>query len=127
MSSHNWAPDLLRRIVEADDLHIAPLREDGATYGTPTWIWCVAVGGELYVRAYNGSASRWYQAALRQRSGQIRAAGMTLPVRFEPVDSSLNERIDEAYCAKYRDSRYLEPMVGPRARKATIQILPAAT
>ena len=33
-----WSPDALKRIVEADDLHIAPLREDGATYGTPTWI-----------------------------------------------------------------------------------------
>jgi hypothetical protein len=24
------------------------------TYGTPTWIWSVAVDGALYVRAYNG-------------------------------------------------------------------------
>lgn len=38
----NWSADELRRIVEADDLKIAPFREDGATYGTPTWIWYVA-------------------------------------------------------------------------------------
>jgi hypothetical protein len=32
-----WSSDELRRITEADDLHIAPFREDGVTYGTPTW------------------------------------------------------------------------------------------
>ena len=32
-----WPKDELRRISEADDLHISPLREDGVTYGTPTW------------------------------------------------------------------------------------------
>lgn len=41
----DWPKGELRRIVEADDLHIAPLREDGGTYGTPTWIWSVAVDG----------------------------------------------------------------------------------
>jgi len=33
-----WSKDELRRIAEADDLHISPFREDGMTYGTPTWI-----------------------------------------------------------------------------------------
>ncbi|WP_341771217.1 DUF2255 family protein [Burkholderia ambifaria] len=48
-----WPAGELHRIVEADDLNIAPFRDDGKTPGTPTWIWCVAVDGELYVRAYN--------------------------------------------------------------------------
>src|SRR5207247_200659 len=56
-----WSKEELRRIAEADDLHISPFREDGVTYGTPTWIWSVAVGDGLYVRAYNGQKSRWYQ------------------------------------------------------------------
>jgi hypothetical protein len=30
-----WEKDELRRIAEADDLHISPFREDGVTYGTP--------------------------------------------------------------------------------------------
>ena len=33
-----WSKDELRKIAEADDLHIAPFREDGVTYGTQTWI-----------------------------------------------------------------------------------------
>jgi hypothetical protein len=46
--------DELRKIAKADDLHISPFREDGATYGTPTWIWSVAFDDALYVRGYNG-------------------------------------------------------------------------
>jgi hypothetical protein len=103
-----WWNDELRRIAKIDDLHISPFREDGATYGTPTWIWSVALDGDLYVRAYNGQRSRWYLAAMRQKAGRITAAGMTKEVAFEPVDGSadglLNDRINDAYQAKYRGS-----------------------
>jgi hypothetical protein len=64
-----WSKDQLRRIAAADDLNISPFRADGVTYGTPTWIWSVAVDGALYARAYNGQNSRWYQAAMRQKAG----------------------------------------------------------
>jgi len=119
-----WSEDDLRKIAVADDLHIAPFREDGATYGTPTWIWSVAVGDALYVRGYNGRKSRWYQAAARQKAGRIIAAGMTKEVSFEPVDGSINDRIDEAYRVKYGNSPYLGPMIGARARAATIRVTP---
>lgn len=75
-----WPIDELRRIVEADDLHIAPFREDGVRPGTPTWIWSVAVDGNLYVRGHNGQGSRWYQAARREKAGQIMAAGATIKI-----------------------------------------------
>ena len=39
----DWPKKELRQIAESDDLHIAPFREDGVTYGTPTWIWSVVV------------------------------------------------------------------------------------
>ena len=122
-----WSKDELHRIAEADDLHIAPFREDGVTYGTPTWIWSVAVDGGLYVRAYNGQKSRWYQAALRQKAGRITAAGMTREVAFEPVEGPVNDRIDDAYRAKYRGSPYLSPMVGASARSATVKVMPRET
>ncbi|HEY1379530.1 MAG TPA: DUF2255 family protein [Gemmataceae bacterium] len=123
----NWAQDELRRIAEADDLHISPLREDGVTYGTPTWIWSVAVDGHLYVRAYNGKQSRWYQAAARQKAGRITAAGLTKDVTFEPVAGEVNDRIDDVYRAKYKSSPYLDPMIGARARSATVRVLPRGT
>ncbi|MGO4123179.1 DUF2255 family protein [Inquilinus sp. YAF38] len=122
-----WPKDELHRIATADDLHIAPFREDGTTYGTPTWIWSVAVGEDLYVRAYNGPASRWYKAALRQKAGRIIAAGITKEVIVEPVDGPINDRIDDAYRAKYRSSPYLGPMIGARARSATVRVTPRET
>jgi len=124
MMVNSWPEDELARIAEADDLHIAPFREDGTTYGTPTWIWSVAVDGELYVRAYNGTSSRWYRAALAQKAGRITAAGMTIEVTLEPAEGPVNDRIDEAYRAKYHGSPYLAPMVGPRARAATVKVTP---
>ena len=119
-----WPVEHLRRIAETDDLHISPFREDGTTYGTPTWIWSVVVNGNLYVRGYNGQRSRWYQAAIRQKAGRIRAAGMTTDVRFEPVEGPINDRIDDAYRTKYGSSPYLAPMIGDRARSATVRVLP---
>ena len=122
-----WPKDELHRIVEADDLHIAPLGDDRATFGTPTWIWAVAVDGELYVRAYSGVKSCWYQAAVKQGAGKITAAGETRDVTFEVVHGPINDRIDAGYQAKYRGSPYLKPMVSARARSATIKIIPFGT
>jgi hypothetical protein len=117
-----WPQDELRQIAAADDLHVSPFRKDGVTYGTPTWIWSVAVDGALYVCAYNGRSSRWYQAAIWQKAGRITAAGMTREVRFDPVDGPINDLIDEAYRVKYRDSPYLGSMIGTRGRSATVAI-----
>jgi hypothetical protein len=119
-----WSIDELRKIAEADDLHIAPFREDGKTYGTPTWIWSVAVDDGLYVRGYNGQSSRWYQAAVRQKAGRIIAAGMTKEIALEPIDGPINDRIDDAYRTKYDGSPYLKPMIGKRARSANVRIMP---
>ena len=119
-----WDQDELRAIARADDLHVAPFREDGRTYGTPTWIWSVTVDGELDVRAYNGRSSRWHQAALRQKAGRITAAGMMKDVVFEAVEGPINDRIDAAYRLKYSENPYLAPMLGERARSATVKIAP---
>jgi hypothetical protein len=119
-----WTQDRLQQIESSDDLHVAPFREDGVTPGTPTWIWSVVVDGELYVRAYNGRSSRWYQAASKQKAGQVTVAGQTTDVSFEQVSGEINDRIDAAYRAKYSSSPYLKPMIGDRARAATVRISP---
>ena len=120
-----WNKDELRRIADTDDLHIAPFREDGVTYGTPTWIWSVVVDGNLYARAYNGTASSWYKAALRQKAGRITSGGKKQNVSFARADDALAARIDEAYKEKYASSPYLSPMIANKARAATVVILPA--
>lgn len=124
---NTWSKDELLRVAETDDLHISPFREDGRTYGTPTWIWSVVVDDGLYVRAYNGRNSRWYLAAMQQKAGRITTAGMTKEVAFEPVvDGAIQDRIDDAYRAKYKGSEYLSPMIGARARSATVKVTPRA-
>jgi hypothetical protein len=53
----SWTKEELKKIVETDDLHVSRFRDDGVTYGTPTWIWLIVVDDALYVRAYNGPSS----------------------------------------------------------------------
>ena len=119
-----WSKDELRKIAATDNLHISPLRDDGVTYGAPTWIWSVVVDGDLYVRAYNGQSSRWYKAAMQQKAGRIAAAGLTRDVSFAPAKDAVTDRIDDAYRSKYGRSSYLAAMIGGRARAATVQITP---
>ncbi|MDG2957943.1 DUF2255 family protein [Exercitatus varius] len=120
-----WQPTILQAIDQADDLKIAPYRADGKTTGTPTWIWEVAVDGRLFVRAYSGKHSSWYQAALAQQAGIIQAAGQVFEVRFAPInDTALNDKIDQAYREKYASSRYMAHMIASGSRAATVEIIP---
>ena len=119
-----WNKDELAKIAATDDLHISPFREDGETYGTPTWIWSVVVEGNLYVRPYNGHGSRWYKAAMQQGAGRIRAAVLSKEVSFADAAKVPQEAIDIAYRKKYSSSPYLAPMISDRARSATVLIQP---
>jgi hypothetical protein len=49
---------------------------------------------------------------------------MTKEVKFESVDGPINDRVDDAYRAKYGGSPYLNAMIGPRARSATVKVMP---
>ncbi|WP_415853686.1 DUF2255 family protein [Sinomonas sp. G460-2] len=120
-----WDTNTLARIAATDDLHIAPFREDGTTYGTPTWIWSVVVDESLYVRPWNGANSRWYKAAMNQGAGRITTAGGTYDVRFHAANPAVNDDVDAAYRAKYANSEYLPPMLAARPRAATVRITPA--
>ena len=57
-------------------------------------------------------------------AGRIIAAGMTKEVTFEATDGPINDRIDDAYRAKYHASSYLSPMISARARTATVKLMP---
>lgn len=119
-----WPTEDITGIAKTDDLHVSPFREDGTTYGTPTWIWSVVVEGRLFARAWNGTGSRWYRAAMNQRAGRIVAAGSTFEVAFGPADPALRDRIDQAYRDKYAGSPYLPPMLGSGPQAASVEITP---
>jgi hypothetical protein len=61
---------------------------------------------------------------MREKAGRITSAGMTKEVTFESVNGPINDRINDAYRAKYRGSSCLSPMVGARARSATVKVMP---
>jgi len=63
--------------------------------------------------------------SFRNKAVEI-AAHLHVPddVTFEAVEGASNDAIDAAYRAKYRKSPYLEPMIGARARAATVRIAP---
>lgn len=121
-----WTVEQLDAFVSADDMHISPFYADGKTYGTPTWVWSVVVDHDLYVRAYNGQNSRWYQSAMTQQAGKIRLAGKEFETVFINAagDSLLDAKISAAYQAKYQGSPYLPPMLEKDPVSATVKILP---
>ncbi|MDI6666706.1 DUF2255 family protein [Leuconostoc falkenbergense] len=84
----NWTIAQLQKIDQNDDLHIAPVRKNG-DIGTPTWIWEVIVDNRLFVRAYNGVHSSWYQSALENNGGIIEAAGERHNVVFVHIDKEI--------------------------------------
>ncbi|KGQ67238.1 DUF2255 family protein [Gallibacterium anatis] len=119
-----WDIKTLNQINQADDLKIAPFHPDMQTTGTPTWIWEVVVENRLFVRAYFGTNSRWFQAALAQKEGKIYAVNAVYDVRFEHiVDDVLNDKIDIAYRQKYAGSPYVEHMISTACRNATMEII----
>jgi hypothetical protein len=40
------------------------------------------------------------------------------------VEGPINDRIDNAYRAQYRESSYLKPMIGASARSETVKVMP---
>ena len=127
ISTVTWSAQDLQRIIKADDLKGSPFREDGVTYGTPTWVWCDEVDGALYVRAYSGTASRWYQAAITQKAGRVRVDGVDYEVTFEDAGSDDEAAIDAAYEAKYgsaEESFAVPIMQGEGPKGASVRVSP---
>ncbi len=124
-----WTSDELDKIAAAEELELASLRRDG-TLRTPVTIWVVRVGGDLYVRSWRGRAGAWFRGTQVRHEGRIRAGGVEKDVSFvEEADPAINDQIDAAYRTKYRryGGRYVDPMVAPEARAATIKLVPRST
>lgn len=119
-----WTGEQLAKIDANQDLYVFPFRDDGTTYGTPTQTWALVVDGNVYVRAANGPASRWYQAAITQKAGRIRVSGTFYPATFEPAGTTDEAAIDAAYEAKYPGSSAVPIMQGDGPKSAAVRISP---
>jgi hypothetical protein len=120
-----WTNDELKRIGNAEELQIAPLRSDG-TLRKPVTIWVVRVDDDLYVRSAYGRGSAWFRGVQVRWEGRIQAGGVERDVTFsEETDPGVNDQIDAAYRAKYRRyPQYVAPMVTPEVRATTIKLTP---
>jgi hypothetical protein len=85
-------------------------------------IWIVVVDGDAYVRSYHGERGRWYRRARVSR--RVVIDGVEYGV--EPVtDPALNERISEAYRAKYgqRSPGPTAAMAAPEVVATTLRVV----
>ncbi|MGN6676959.1 MAG: DUF2255 family protein [Streptosporangiaceae bacterium] len=119
-----WSINELETIGAAAELSVAPRRPDGRLRPSTT-IWMVRVGDDLYVRSYNGTSSRWYQAAARTGSGRITAGGIEHDVSFEKADAAEPALVDRAYRAKCGRSSYVDAMVSAQAAVTTLRLIPS--
>jgi hypothetical protein len=122
-----WTHDELAKIGAADELQLASRREDG-TLRKPVTIWVVRDAEDLYVRAFKGRTSSWLRGTQRPRDGHIAAGGIEKDVEFLDPDRSVADALDAEYRSKYRryGAQYVDPMVSPDARAATLKLLSRA-
>jgi hypothetical protein len=120
-----WTNEELDKIAAADELEVASTRRDG-TLRKPVTIWVVRHGDDLYVRSVYGRTSTWFRRVQDRHEGHIRAGGVDKDVFFVERDDDVNDAIDDAYRAKYRRyaATYVDPIVAPGARAATIRLVP---
>ena len=120
-----WTRDELNMIGAAEELRIATFRRDG-TFRKPVTIWVVRIGDELYLRSAYGRNAAWFRGAEVLREGRVSAGGVEKDVAFISADLGLNGKIDAAYRTKYRrhGATYVNMMVSPHARSATIRLAP---
>jgi hypothetical protein len=121
-----WTSDELDKIESAEELEIASRRSDG-TLRKPTTIWVVRLGNDLYVRSVNGRTSAWFRGVQVRHEGRIQAGGVDKDVSFVEVDGNdINDQIDVAYRTKYRRyaANIINSIVSPKARSATIKLVP---
>ncbi len=121
-----WTSDELNKIGKTDELRLASLRDDG-TLRKPVTIWVVRVGNELYVRSVNGRSGVWFRGTQVRHEGHIQAGGVDKDVTFvEEANGKIINQVDGAYRAKYRRyaAEYVDPMLVPEARAATIKLVP---
>ena len=103
------------------------MRRDG-TLRNPVTIWVVRVGDDPYVRSVNGRGSGWFRGTQVLHEGQIQSGGVKKDVCFVEADPGIIDQVDAAYRSKYRryDARYVDPMMKPEARAATLQLVPVS-
>ena len=121
-----WMSDELSKIGAAEELQIAPLRQDGSLR-KPVTIWVVRHGDDLFVRSVNGRTAAWFRGAQVRHEAHIHVDGVDKDVVLVETND-LNDAIDTAYRTKYRHyaANIVNSDLTPQARAATLKLVPRA-
>ena len=120
-----WQSEELERIGAAEELELASARSDG-TLRRPVTIGVMRHGDDLYVRSVYGRTSNWFRGTQERHEGHISAGGVDKDVQFVEAGDDMNDEIDAGYRTKYvsQPAAYVDPIVTPQARAATIKLVP---
>ncbi|ROO87158.1 uncharacterized protein DUF2255 [Actinocorallia herbida] len=115
-----WTPEDRALLTESTSL-VLTAGDDGRP---GVEVGMVLVRGDLYVRAFRGVRSRWYQAAREHGRGRIRVGTVTRDVLLETGGAAPSAELDAAYRSRYgQEAGAL--VASPAAHAATIRITPA--
>lgn len=121
-----FAPDLLARLDEVEEIEIETRAPSGELHRTIIWV--VVVAGEPYIRSVRGVAGIWYRELLADPGvAALVVDGMRHPVRFEAAaDEASVEAVNAALRAKYgrRARASTAAMLVPRTLRTTMRLVP---
>jgi len=117
-----WADKELAAIAGANEITVAPLRNDG-TVQSPRIVWVVHREDDVYIRSVNGNEGAWFRGVQAHHAGRISTGGLEVDVSFEDADHDLDDGINEAYRRKYGRSSAVEHITSPKAQATTLRIV----
>ena len=117
-----WTDEELAAIAGANELTVAPLRNDGSLR-SPRIVWVVRRGDDVYIRSVNGDEGGWFRGVQAHHAGHISAGGVQVDVSFEDADHDLDDAINEEYRRKYGRSSAVEHITSPKAQATTLRIV----
>ncbi|GAA4136692.1 DUF2255 family protein [Leifsonia shinshuensis] len=114
-----WTDAELRRFDAASSLRLSA----GSEGDDSVELGMVTVGQDLFIRAFSGVRSRWFQAAVGSGVGTIQVDGRLISVRFQPSAGD-DRRIEAAYRERYGAAAALVGTAGARAATLLITANP---
>jgi hypothetical protein len=120
-----WTGAELAKIGATEEVQIASLGRY-SSLRKPVTVWVVSHGDDLYVRSVKGRAGSWFRSTQETHEGRIRAGGVQQDITFIDADHSLDDVVDAAYRAKYRQyaGSILNSVLTPEARSSTVRLVP---
>lgn len=118
-----WNEEELKLFDSSDELHLSSSRADGRL-SSPTTMWMVRRGQDVFVRSVNGRASQWFRRTQEAKQGRIQVGHLEQDVQFKEVDAAIADELDELYRRKY--GRYAQSIVdritSDYAREAALEL-----